>query len=121
MSRKSSALLILAVSASLYLLFIHGLGKRDLWNSHEARAAMNARSVLDGDWLLPTLHDGTPELQKPPLYYWMVAGAAALTGEVDAWTVRLPSAVSAVLCLAVVIWFGHELGRTREGLLAAVL
>src|SRR6184192_2165206 len=61
------------VALWLYFLFFHGLGRRDLWNSHEARAAMNARSVLeDGRWLLPHLHDGHAELQKPPLYYWLV-------------------------------------------------
>src|SRR5690349_13008414 len=49
-------------------LFFHRLGDRDLWSSHEARAAMNAQTILDdGDWLLPHLYDGQPELQKPPL------------------------------------------------------
>ena len=72
---------LLCVALWLYFLFFHGLGRRDLWNSHEARAAMNARSVLeDGRWLLPELHDGHTELQKPPLYYWLVAGFASAFG-----------------------------------------
>src|SRR5262245_51426139 len=65
---------IILVTIWIYFLFLHGLGNRDLWNSHEARAAMDARSVLeDGSWPVPRLHDGRLELQKPPLYYWMVA------------------------------------------------
>ena len=65
------ALLLVVATA----LFFWRLGERDLWSSHEARAAMNAASVLaDGD-ALPRLHDGRPETQKPPLYYWLAAAA----------------------------------------------
>lgn len=104
----------------LYLLFFHRLADRDLWSSHEARAAMNAQTLLDsGDWLLPRLFDGTPELQKPPLYYWLVATLAWLRGGlVDAWSVRLPSALAALGCLAVV---GLIPRRRTEGLLAGLV
>src|SRR5262249_59608854 len=68
------------------ILFFHRLADRDLWNSHEGRAAQDAQSVLDGDWALPRQFDGQPEMQKPPLYYWLVAGVARLGGgPVDAW------------------------------------
>src|SRR5260370_5346351 len=86
---------------ALYLLFFHRLADRDLWSSHEARAAMDAESILDGDWRLPHLNDGRTELQKPPLYYWLVALTARLRGStVDACAVRLPPAVSALCCVA---------------------
>ena len=105
----------------LYILFWHGLAARDLWNSHEARAAMNAQGVLDGDFL-PRLYDGQAELQKPPLYYWLVALAARLRGgAVDAWAVRLPSALSAIFCAAAVLVLARCCGRQREGLVAAFL
>src|SRR5579862_2848598 len=56
------------------LLFFPGLGDRDLTSSHEARAAQNAQMILDeGHWLVPQLFDRHLELQKPPLYYWLVA------------------------------------------------
>lgn len=106
----------------LYLLFLHGLGNRDLWNSHEARAGMDAQAIRAGDWLIPCLNDGRPELQKPPLYYWLVAlAASARGGEVDACAVRLPAALSGLLCVAVIAALGRGLGRPREGLLAALL
>src|SRR5260370_39748139 len=61
------------------VLFYYRLGDRDLWNSHEGRAAQAAQSVLNsGDSLLPHLFDGRIEMQKPPLYYWLVAGVAWL-------------------------------------------
>ena len=65
---------VLCVLAVMFLLFFHRLADRDLWSSHEARAGMDAQTVLDdGAWGLPRLFDGEPELQKPPLYYWLVA------------------------------------------------
>ena len=62
-------------------LFFCGLGDRDLLSSHEARAAQNGQMILDeGCWGLPRLFDGHLELQKPPLYYWLVALLGKLAG-----------------------------------------
>src|SRR5947208_15807040 len=76
-------------------LFFHRLADRDLWSSHEARAGMDAQSVLAGAG--PRLFDGRAEVQKPPLYYWLVAGVARLRGgERDEWAVRLLAALAAL-------------------------
>jgi 4-amino-4-deoxy-L-arabinose transferase-like glycosyltransferase len=107
---------------AIYLLFFHRLANRDLWSSHEARAGMDAQMILDeGAWGLPCLYDGRPELQKPPLYYWLVASLAWLRGgPVDAWAVRLPAAGAALLCvLALIAGLGRQ--RPRAGLLAAIV
>jgi 4-amino-4-deoxy-L-arabinose transferase-like glycosyltransferase len=109
---------------AIYLLFFHQLAARDLWSSHEARAGMDAQMILDeGVWGLPHLYDGRPELQKPPLYYWLVASAARLRhADVDAWAVRLPAAGAALLCvLAVGIGLGCGRRRTSAGLLAGIV
>src|SRR5262245_56918536 len=71
-------------------LFLQGISSRDLWASHEARAAQNAQRMLDdGQWLLPRLYDGQVELQKPPAFYWLVAATGWLRGSVNSWAVRL--------------------------------
>lgn len=113
---------LLLVLLSVPLFFV-GLGSRDLHSSHEARAAQNAQMILeDGAWGLPRLFNQRVELQKPPLYYWLVALAArACGGRVDAWTVRLPAALSALGCILVVYLFGARLGRPRLGFLSAVV
>jgi 4-amino-4-deoxy-L-arabinose transferase-like glycosyltransferase len=104
------------------LLFFHRLADRDLWSSHEARAAMDAESILDGDYGLPHLNDGRAELQKPPLYYWLVALTAQLRGgTVDAWAVRLPAALAALGCVLLLVWFGRRIGRPGVGLVAALI
>jgi 4-amino-4-deoxy-L-arabinose transferase-like glycosyltransferase len=105
----------------VYLLFFHRLADRDLWSSHEARAAMDAQSLLDGG-ALPHLFDGRAELQKPPLYYAVVAAIASLRGgAVDALAVRLPAAAGAAGCVLALVLLGRLAGRPRDGALAALL
>lgn len=119
--RAAPQLALLAGCAAA--LFFLGLGGRELSSSHEARAAQNAQSLLDeGDWLLPRRFDRRPELQKPPLYYWLVAVIASVSGgAVDAWAVRLPAACSAFGCVLLLFLTGRSCGRPLAGLLAALV
>jgi len=120
---RGGCLFLLCVLA-IYLLFFHRLADRDLWSSHEARAAMDAQTILDdGDWGIPHLYDGRPELQKPPLYYWLVAALGWLRGgAVDAWAVRLPAAGAATLCM-LLVGIGLVAGckRSTVGIMAAAV
>jgi 4-amino-4-deoxy-L-arabinose transferase-like glycosyltransferase len=119
---KVRAVAVVLGLVAVWLLFFHGLAERDLWSSHEARAAMDAQSVLDGDRGLPRLFDGQAELQKPPLYYWLVAALAWCGGgEVGPWAVRLPAALAAVGCVLLLALLGRRFGRPRAGLAAAVI
>jgi 4-amino-4-deoxy-L-arabinose transferase-like glycosyltransferase len=113
----------LSLLALCGFLFFYRLGDRDLTSSHEARAAQDAQTILStGDWGLPRLFDDKPELQKPPLYYWLVALSARLRGGVvDAWDARLPAALAALGTVVLVWVLGWKLGRPRVGFLAAVM
>jgi 4-amino-4-deoxy-L-arabinose transferase-like glycosyltransferase len=118
---SSCHLVILAVLC--WFLFFHRLADRDLWSSHEGRAAQDAQTILDeGAWGLPRLFDRKVELQKPPLYYWLVAGLARC-GErpVDAWAVRLPAAVAGLGGVLVVYFLLWWRGRPIAGLVAALV
>jgi 4-amino-4-deoxy-L-arabinose transferase-like glycosyltransferase len=103
------------------ILFLHRLADRDLWSSHEARAAQDAQTILDdGAWGLPHLYHGEVELQKPPLYYWIVAVLAwCRGGAVDAWAVRLPAALAGLACVLALYGFGLLRGRPVAGWVAA--
>jgi 4-amino-4-deoxy-L-arabinose transferase-like glycosyltransferase len=119
--RRCTPLLLLIGYASL--LFFYGLGDRDLTSSHEARAAQNAQNLLtDGAWLVPRLFDRQLELQKPPLYYWLVGALAWLRGgAVDVWAVRLPSAFAALGCVLFLYYLGLRRGRPVAGFVAALV
>lgn len=119
---RSFGLLALVCLACLSLfLFFFRLGDRALSSSHEARAAQNGQSILlNNDWLLPQGFDRRVDLQKPPLYYWLVAlGGWVDGGDVSAWSVRLPAALSALGCVLLVFWLAARNGRTLAGLLSA--
>ncbi|HLW66022.1 MAG TPA: glycosyltransferase family 39 protein, partial [Gemmataceae bacterium] len=104
-------------------LFYHRLADRDLWSSHEARAAQNSQRMLDDrEWLLPRLFDGHLDMQKPPLYYWLVAAIGGLQGgSVNAWAVRLPAAFSATFVVFSVWWTLYRRGRPLAGIIAALI
>jgi 4-amino-4-deoxy-L-arabinose transferase-like glycosyltransferase len=101
-------------------LFFYGLGDRDLWSSHEGRAAQDAQTIIDdGSWGLPHHFDRRLELQKPPLYYWLVAGAARLLGRpVDAWLVRLPAATAGVAGVLLLYLLAASFRRPVVGFVA---
>jgi 4-amino-4-deoxy-L-arabinose transferase-like glycosyltransferase len=126
-SRPRSIIFFVSVASLLVLLcsflFFYRLADRDLWSSHEGRAAQDAQTILsDHRWGLPGLFDGKIELQKPPLYYWLVAAIATLRdGQVDAWSVRFPAAAAALGCVLILLGFGHGCGRGLAGTIAAAM
>jgi len=120
--RRSTGWVLLLLAAAFLMVF--KIADRDLWSSHEARAAMDAQSLLEkGSNGIPRLYDGQLELQKPPAYYWLVAGIAHLRGgEVDALAVRLPSALSALAILLIVfLVVGYGMGRPIAGALCSLI
>jgi 4-amino-4-deoxy-L-arabinose transferase-like glycosyltransferase len=120
---RATAILLAVLLFSCWFLFFHRLADRDLWSSHEARAAQDAQSILsDGAWGLPRLFDRKVELQKPPLYYWLVAALAQLRGgTVDAWAVRLPAALAGLGGVLLVWFLATCRGRAVAGVLAATM
>lgn len=112
-------ILILSLLALLYCLMFHNLGTRELWSSHEARAAQDAQSLLEtGDWRLPHLFDGRAELQKPPLYYWLTAAIGWLQGGINEVTVRLPAVLGSLLTGLALLLQLRRAGNARAGWLA---
>src|SRR5215217_5812131 len=57
-----------------------GLGLRDPWPADEPRFALIAQDMLrSGDWLIPRV-GGDLYADKPPVFFWLLAGSMALTG-----------------------------------------
>jgi 4-amino-4-deoxy-L-arabinose transferase-like glycosyltransferase len=111
-------------AALLLAAFLGTLDNTDLIHSHEARAAQNAQRILDtGEWGLPRLFDDRVELQKPPAYYWFVACVSygLNSGQVTAWTTRLPAALMGIVCVAGVYAFLRGTGDRDAALLAAIV
>lgn len=97
-----SGLLIVCVVNACWML------SKTALHSHECFVSVTAREMLrSGDWVVPTLN-GQRRLNKTPLCYWLVAGLAEITGQVDEFTARFPSAVFAVLTAIIILFFVNK-------------
>ena len=103
-------------------LFVWRLGSHDLWPPDEPRFGLVAREMRSGgDFSVLSLHD---ELytEKPPLFFWTINAFAWLRGgEIDEWAARLPSAVSTLAALLLILQLGAWLYDARTGFLAALV
>jgi dolichol-phosphate mannosyltransferase len=85
----------------------------------EARYAEIAREMLvTGDWIVPTLNH-EPYLDKPPLFYWLVAASFKLFGTNEC-SARLVPASAAFLTVLVTYLFGRRMVGTRAAFLGAM-
>jgi len=83
-----------------------GLGMRDPWPADEPRFALIGREMVEsGRWLIPH-RAGEPYPDKPPVFFWMIAAAYAVTGSVRI-AFLLPSLLAGLATLALV----HDLTR----------
>lgn len=97
-------------------VFFWGLGSIPLLSFNEARRAIPAANMIaDGDWLLPKLN-GELYITKPPLLYWLSAAISYVSGSVNEWTARLPSALSA----SAIAWLVYMYARRHFGAWAAL-
>lgn len=97
------------------------LGERPCQRTQEARVLVCAREMLECGserWLLPTCN-GELRLQKPPLPYWLSAGAFGLTGQVSETTGRLPAGLAAWLTLLLTYYAGAKWFSRKAGVIAA--
>ncbi len=103
-----------------FLLFFANLHKGDLWEESEGNYAEIPREMLElGDWVIPHLNY-VPYLEKPPLFYWLTAGAYKTFGP-SVFTARLWSALPALLLVLSVFAFLTLLRARQDGLIAALI
>jgi 4-amino-4-deoxy-L-arabinose transferase-like glycosyltransferase len=90
-------------------------------DNHECLVSVTAREMLESnDWIWPT-YNGEPRLHKTPLSYWMVAGLAKITGEVNEFTARIPNVIFAVLSIAAILYFVNQWLSFRIAALSAAV
>lgn len=93
---------------------------RDLWVQDEARYGEVVREMLaGGNWLVPQLN-GMPYPDKPPLYFWIVAGLGGLIGQGEL-AFRLVSTLSTLLAGLGVYRLGNAMLGRQGGYWAAML
>lgn len=90
------------------LVLFSFLGSRELWTQEGRWAAIVSEMILRGDYLHPYLL-GESYYYKPLLSYWLVLFLAHLTGGLNEWALRLPSAIAGL----VTVWSTYRLATVR--------
>lgn len=110
----------LALVVICLTLYLPHLGGRDLWAGRETLYAQVARETLQGNWIVPHFN-GEIYFNKPPLYFWVIALLSKPWGDVTEFTLRLPSALSAIGTVLVVFSLGEVLIGAGGGFLAGLI
>lgn len=110
----------LLLSTAAILLFLAIEGGRGLWASEGRWAEVVREMFISGDFFHPTI-GGEPYFDKPLLTYWIIAAFSALTGRLNEFIVRLPSALAALVTLACTMYLGKRLWSRRVSQMAGGL
>ncbi len=102
------------------IVFFVNLQSEGLFSAQEGRAAVIARNMLaTGDWT--TMHyKGALTTEKPIFCYWLYSICGMIFG-VNEFSVRFPSAISAILTILMTVWLGKKIYGTKTGFLAGYL
>ncbi len=112
---------VLVALAAIALQTAWALDSRALWYSDELRYAEATRALIEGGhWIVLQLN-GVPYPDKPPLWFWMLAGLERAFGLGLPATLWLGSAVSMGLFLAASDALARTLGLSRDVRGAAML
>jgi hypothetical protein len=117
MSRRLSILLLLLISAVIY---IGTATKPALLDDADAAHALVSREMLQrGDWVV-MYENGIRYLEKAPLHYWMVAVSYKLFGQ-GAFQSRLPLSLSVIGLTLMIYFFARRFFGEREGFYSGLI
>jgi 4-amino-4-deoxy-L-arabinose transferase-like glycosyltransferase len=110
----------LLLFAAAFILLFWALGHQNLWGAEGRWAEITREMFASGDFFHPTI-GGRPYFDKPLLTYWVIAAFSVITGRLDEFVLRLPSALAAIITLACTVYLGRRLWSRKTGWLAGGL
>lgn len=106
---------ILVLLLLIPALFIN-IGLMPLLSDEPTRAIVTLEMMVKGNYITPTIN-GEFYYNKPPLFNWILAGFAYLTGNLNEVIFRLPTVISLLLfALAIFLIGKKEIGKTNAAI-----
>jgi 4-amino-4-deoxy-L-arabinose transferase-like glycosyltransferase len=113
---------LILLLAGAFVLFVFNTWAYDLWAPDEPFFGDGARAMLQDEHWLVTHVNGRVNLHKPPFFFWLIALCSAATGgTVTSFAARLPSALAALLALALTYRLGRRAWGETTALSAAAI
>ena len=110
-----------ALLGGILLAMLYGIGSYGLYEPHEGHfAGVGREMVTTGDWIVPHLN-GAQYLNKPPLFYWLIALSYTIFGVQNEFAARLPLALIGWGGVVLVWHWARQLFGIRAGRTAAVM
>jgi 4-amino-4-deoxy-L-arabinose transferase-like glycosyltransferase len=110
--------IILATGALLYLA---NLGGYPLYTKGEPREAVTVFDIVHGGGVILPMRAGVEIPSKPLLMHWFAALISLVAGQVNEWTVRLPSAMLAIAGMLICYLYIRRFFEQRGALFAAII
>lgn len=121
MKIKEKNMPLIAVIVISCVMLLPFLGLTDFNTKGEPREAVVALSMLNsGDWILP-VNNGMDIPYKPPFFHYCIALVSLLTGSVDEYTSRLPSALALIGMTVGCFVFYKRRRNAQQALMGALL
>lgn len=108
------------VLAAALILLLTLLGAKEIWTQEHRWADIVSGMFYRQDFLHPYLGENR-YYDKPLLSYWLIVAVAWLSGSLDTWALRLPSALSGILAIWAIYRLGIQVKSKQLGLMAAWL
>jgi 4-amino-4-deoxy-L-arabinose transferase-like glycosyltransferase len=116
-TRHALLVFLLALAAVLHLA---SAGWSDLYDGTEGQFAGGAREMLETQqWFVPT-NNNVPQLQNPPLVYWLIVLSYKIFG-VSAAAARAPIAIAMIASVALTFLIGERLANYWRGFAAGLI
>jgi len=110
---------ILILIAIGYVLFFFRLGSNDFIYAEAREGQVVLEMYKTGNIILP-LRVGKVIPSKPPFFHWIGLIVSKVTGSVNEFSTRFPSALFGILGMIVTYFLGKEIFNTRVGLLSSI-
>jgi len=112
---------VLLLLGFCFVFYFLALDQSELRKGDEIRYARIAQEIVTGgDWVSLHLH-GQPYMDKPPLFFWLIAFSSYLWGGFASFSARFPSAFLGTFAVLITFFMGKSLYDSKTGFLSGLI